>query len=278
MSDTTHTLAFIGAGNMAEAIARAAIDHGVVPADRLIAADPNPARREVFEALGIATTDDNAAAIASAEQVMLAVKPQALTAPDSALGGQLGGALREGQVVISIMAGITSARLAQALGKAVEGVPIVRVMPNTPMLVGRGMAGVALGPGATPGDDELALRLLSAGDSKAIQVGESAIDAITAVSGSGPAYLFYLAEAMHRAAAELGLPDDQADTLVRQTILGAAELLSQSPDTAAELRRRVTSPGGTTEAAIKHLDAASARQAIVDALKAAESRSRELGA
>ncbi|MEO0587876.1 MAG: pyrroline-5-carboxylate reductase [Planctomycetota bacterium] len=280
MTAPTHTLAFVGAGNMAEAIARAAIDHGVLPADRLIAADPSEARRAVFAELGVATTDDNAAAVASAEQALVAVKPQALTtsAPGGTpLGPQIGSALRDGQVVISIMAGITTAKLAAALGKPADATPVVRVMPNTPMLVGRGMAGVALGPGANPGDDDLTMKLMSAGGSKAIRVDESALDAITAVSGSGPAYLFYLAEAMATAAAELGLAD-HADTLVRQTLLGAAELLSQSPESAAELRRRVTSPGGTTEAAINHLDNNASQQVIVNALKAAAERSAELGA
>ncbi|MEM1210388.1 MAG: pyrroline-5-carboxylate reductase [Planctomycetota bacterium] len=276
MTDLPHTLAFIGAGHMAEAIARAAIDHGVLSVDRLIASDPTPERRAVFAELGIATTDDNAAAVASAEHVLLATKPQAITAAGGALARQFGDALRDGQIVITIMAGITTARLAAALGKPADAVPIVRVMPNTPMLVGRGMAGVALGAGAKLGDDDLAMRLFSAGESLAIRVDEPHLDAITAVSGSGPAYLFYLAEAMTQAAHDLGLAE-HADTLVAQTLLGAAELLAQSEHPPAELRRRVTSPGGTTEAAINHLDSKTAHDAIVDALKAAEARSKELG-
>ncbi|MEM0915617.1 MAG: pyrroline-5-carboxylate reductase [Planctomycetota bacterium] len=279
MPDLPHTLAFIGAGHMAEAIARAAIDHGVVPVDRLIAADPSAERRAVFAELGVATTDDNAVAVASAEQVLIATKPQAVTAADGAFARQFGDAIRDGQVLITIMAGITTAKLADALGKPAQGPgapPIVRVMPNTPMLVGRGMAGVALGPGAKPGDDGLAMRLFSAGDSLAIRVDEPHLDAITAVSGSGPAYLFYLAEAMTKAAHDLGLAE-HADTLVAQTLLGAAELLADSEHPPAELRRRVTSPGGTTEAAINHLDSKTSHGAIVDALKAAEARSKELG-
>jgi pyrroline-5-carboxylate reductase len=278
MTRPKHRLAFIGAGNMAEAIARAAIEHGVVPAEQIVAADPTPARRAVFEGLGVATTQDNALALASADQAVLAVKPQALSSGGGELGRQLGGAVREGQVVVSIMAGVTSAGLAATLGREAEAMPIVRVMPNTPMLVGRGMAGVALGPGAREGDDALAMALFSAGRSRAIRVPEAALDAITAVSGSGPAYLFYLAEGMTAAALELGLSDEQADTLVRQTLLGSAELLAASAESAGELRRRVTSPGGTTEAAIRHLDGNASRQVIVNALKAAADRSRELGA
>lgn len=265
-----YTLGFIGAGNMAEAIAKAAVDGKVVPAKKIIAADPSEARRDAFVTYNIQTTEDNAAVVAESEQVLLAVKPQML----ASIAPVLKQHLTDEQVVISIMAGITSAKLEAAIGKPAR---IVRVMPNTPMMVGRGMAGIALGEHAQEGDDELALNLFTAGDSHAIRVDESQIDAITAVSGSGPAYLFYLAEAMHDAAVKLGLAE-HADTLVRQTLLGAATLLDGSIDTPAELRRKVTSPGGTTEAAIKVMDERTVKAAIVDALKAAEARSKELGA
>jgi pyrroline-5-carboxylate reductase len=133
------------------------------------------------------------------------------------------------------------------------------------------MAGIALGRHARPGDDEFAMKLFSAAG-KAIRVPEEKLDAITAVSGSGPAYVFYLAEA----ARDLDLADD-ATTLVRQTILGAAHLLSQSPESAAELRRRVTSPGGTTQAALEHLQSQNTFEVVVEAIKAAQRRSAELG-
>ena len=263
-----YTLGFIGAGNMAEAIARAAISRGVLPADRLVAADPSADRRAIFDSLGIATTDDNAAVLASSSTVLLAVKPQALPA--------LHDALRhldtDEQVIISIMAGQTTAAIERVIGRPAR---IVRVMPNTPLMVGRGMAGIALGGHARLGDDGLALRLFTA-CGEAIVVPETDLDAVTAVSGSGPAYLFYLAEAMQRAAAELGL-SEHARPLVRQTLLGSAELLAQSDDTAAELRRKVTSPGGTTEAAIHHLDAHAVADTLLAALRAAHARSVELG-
>jgi len=264
-----YTLGFIGAGNMAEAIAKAAIAGKVVPAEKMIAADPSEARRQVFEKLKIAVTDDNAAAIAGSACVLLAVKPQMLASVAPLLAAHL----TDGHVVVSIMAGITSAKLEAAIGRPAR---IVRVMPNTPMMVGKGMAGVAPGSHARTGDDELALELFTAGGSHAIRVKEAQLDAITAVSGSGPAYLFYLAEAMHDAAAQLGLAE-HADTLVRQTLLGAATLLDTSPDTPAELRRKVTSPGGTTEAAIRVLDERAIKAAVVEALKAAEARGKELG-
>ena len=270
MTESTYQLAFIGAGNMAEAIARAAIDHLVLEPSQMIAADPSPERRQAFMNLGLAVTDSNAEAIAAADAVLLAVKPQVMSdaARDLAYHGHAD------QVVISIMAGISTEKLTNAIGRPTR---VVRVMPNTPLMAGLGMAGVASGADTQPGDDELAMKLLSAGGSKAIRVEETLIDAITAVSGSGPAYLFYLAEAMEQAADGLGL-GDHARTLVAQTLLGAAKLLAESDEPPTELRRKVTSPGGTTEAACNHLDATSVSQHIVEALKAAEARGRELGA
>lgn len=264
-----YTLGFIGAGNMAEAIAQAAIAGGIAAAGDMIAADPTPARRELFAALGIAVTDDNAAVITQSRHVLLAVKPQAMLAT----AGDLSKNLSDDQIVISIMAGVTTGKLAAAIGRAVR---VVRVMPNTPMMVGCGMAGVARGAHAEPDDADLAMRLFSSGESQAIRVEESLLDAITAVSGSGPAYVFYLAEAMEKAAADLGL-GEHGRMLVSQTILGAAKLLAASDESPADLRRKVTSPGGTTEAAVHHMDSNHLADTLVDAIAAAERRSRELG-
>ena len=263
-----YELGFIGAGNMAEAIIRAAVSRGVLAADRLIAADPSPDRHRVLEALGVAATGENAEVVTTSETVLLAVKPQALPA----LAEALGGLDTKRQVVVSIMAGLSSAKIETVIGRPAR---IVRVMPNTPLMVGRGMSGVSLGEHAQPGDDNLALRLFGA-CGKAVRLLESDLDAVTAVSGSGPAYLFYLAEAMQRAADEMGL-SDHARLLVRQTLLGSAELLHQSDDPPAELRRKVTSPGGTTEAAIRSLDEHDVAELIVEALHAARDRSVELG-
>lgn len=261
----SHELGLIGAGNMAEAIVRAAIRSNVLRPEQMIASDPSEARRAVFRQLGIAVADDNGRVLEASRQVLLAVKPQTFAAVAPSLARFPG-------VIISIMAGLSTLKLEEAIGAAKR---LVRVMPNTPMLVGRGMAGVAPGLHAQPGDESLALRLFRAGG-EAIVVEEAAIDAITAVSGSGPAYVFYLAEAMERAAAELGL-DEHARLLVRQTIRGAAELLAESSETSAELRRRVTSPGGTTEAAIRHLDQRAVGDAFVAAIAAAQRRAVELG-
>ncbi len=263
-----YDLGIIGAGNMAEAIVRAAIDKEILAPQRMIAADVSATRRDVFAALGVTVTETNSQVIGESRQVMLAVKPQSLTGLAADLAK-----IDPEQVVISIMAGVSSAKLRAVAGQTLR---VVRVMPNTPLMVGAGMAGIALGAGAREGDEQLALRLFQAGG-KAIRVEEDRIDAITAVSGSGPAYVFYLAEAMERAAVELGL-GDEARTIVQQTLLGAAQLMMQSSESPAELRRKVTSPGGTTEAAIKYLDGNSTTDVIVNAIKAAERRARELGA
>jgi pyrroline-5-carboxylate reductase len=264
-----YELGFLGAGNMAEAIARAAIDRSVLRPVQMIAADPSDERRAVFDKLGVTVTADNAQAIRAARQVLVAVKPQVMAkaAADLAAHGSAE------QVIISIMAGVTSDKLARTIGKDCR---IVRVMPNTPLMVGRGMAGVALGEHARSGDEALTLQLFSAAG-EAIVVEEKLIDGITAVSGSGPAYVFYLAEAMERAARELGL-GDHSPLLVRQTILGAAELLAKLGEPPVELRRKVTSPGGTTEAAIQHMDGRGVAAAVGEAIRAAERRSQELGA
>lgn len=264
-----YELGFIGAGNMAEAIARAAIQKGVLSPGAMVASDPSPQRRQVFESLGVAFADDNAQVVAQARQVMLAVKPQSV----GFISGALGRLQVDQQVVVSIMAGVRAATIEGLAGQAVR---VVRVMPNTPLMAGCGMAGVALGRHAREGDDVLAMKLFGAAG-KAVRVDEAQIDGITAVSGSGPAYLFYLAEAMQQAATELGL-GEHASLLVEQTLMGAATLLCQSDDPPAELRRKVTSPGGTTEAAIRVMDTRQVKAAVVEAIKAAQSRSLELGA
>lgn len=270
-----YQLGFLGAGNMAEAIVRAAITKGVLGAKDMIASDPAEARRMVFDKLGVATAAFNADVIKQSRQVLIAVKPQVMAqaAADIAKHGH------GEQVLISIMAGVTTRKLADTIRAAAPGrgatARIVRVMPNTPLQVGYGMAGLCLGGDARPGDEAMALRLFTAGGA-AIVVAEPAIDAITAVSGSGPAYLFYLAEAMEKAARELGL-GEHAPLLVRQTLIGAAHLLAESGEPPADLRRKVTSPGGTTEAAIRHMDGNKSIDVIVNAIKAAQARSVELG-
>lgn len=263
-----YALGFVGAGNMAEAIARGAIGKGVLKPGEMVASDPSAARKQVFAGMGVQVVDRNAEVIALSGQVLLAIKPQVL--PE--LAGELAEHGRDGQVLISIMAGIGTGKLCEAIGKPVRA---VRVMPNTPMMVGLGMSGLAVGEHAQAGDEALAMKLFGAAG-EVVRVEEQLMDAVTAVSGSGPAYVYYLAEAMEKAAGELGL-GEHARLFVSQTLLGAAKMLAESPDTVAELRRKVTSPGGTTAAAIGHMESHKLIDIVADAVKAAEARGRELG-
>ena len=203
----------------------------------------------------------------SAKQVVLAVKPQVFPA----VAPSLADVVTDDHVLISVMAGLSGARIAELIGR---GCRVVRAMPNTPLLVGRGVTGVARCDNAQPGDDGLAIKLFEAAG-LAVRVDEAQINAIAAVSGSGPAYLFYLAEAMQRGADLLGL-GDHAEQVVTQTLLGSAELLAQSDDDARTLRRKVTSPKGTTEAAINVMEQAGLADTVVAALKANVARSEAL--
>ncbi len=262
-------LGVIGAGNMAEAILRGAIQAGTLTAEDVQAADPSPERRELLTLLGVTTSDDNAAP-ASQSTVLLAVKPQVL--PD--VLGQIAPHVRDDAVVVSIAAGVSTAALDAGLGGKGH---IVRVMPNTPMLVGAGMSALCAGPRATDDDLASARRLFDA-SGLSVLVTEAQMDAVTAVSGSGPAYFFYLVEAMVAAGQAEGLDREVALQLARQTCMGAGTLLCETGEDPAELRRRVTSPGGTTQRAIETLDAASAKDTLASAVRAAAQRSRELGA
>ena len=265
----SYRLGFIGCGNMAQAIAGGAIERGVISAEQVIASDPSEPHRAVFDAWGCTTTPDNGAVAEKAEQVLLAVKPQVFpkVAPD------LADRLSDERVLISIMAGLSSTKINTLIGKPCR---VVRVMPNTPALVGEGMAGVARCEGAKAGDEDLAMRLFAA-VGRVLPLTEPMIDAINAVSGSGPGYLFYFAEAMEQAALELGL-GEQSRQIVAQTFLGAGKLMLETGEDPAELRRKVSSPGGTTQAACESMDDKHVKQAIVDAMQIAFKRAKELGA
>ena len=262
-----YKLGFIGCGNMAQAIASGAITKGVVQPGEVIASDPSEINRDIFTKWGCHTVTDNQDVASQAQQVLLAVKPQIfpLVAPQLAAAPQ-------GQVLISIMAGLSSSKIASLIGHTCR---VVRVMPNTPAMVGEGMAGIALGQGAMQGDDALAKQLFAA-VGKVVELDEPMIDAINAISGSGPAYLFYLAEAMEHAAKELGL-GEHARQVVAQTLMGSGKLLADSGEDPAELRRKVTSPGGTTLAASTHMDTKQVHTSIVQAIHAAYARAKELG-
>lgn len=264
-----YSLGFIGCGNMAQAIAGGAIQRGVLTPQQVIASDPSDENRAVFEQWGCATSPKNLAVASGAQQILLAVKPQIFpkVAPD------LAETITDQQILISIMAGVSSAKIESLVGRSCR---VIRVMPNTPALVGEGMSGIARGGSAKPGDDALAKQIFAA-VGQVVELAEPEIDAINAISGSGPAYLFYLAEAMEQAAGELGL-SEHARSIVAQTLFGSGKLLAESGEDPAELRRRVTSPGGTTLAASNSMDADGVNSAVVRAIHAAFARAKELGA
>ncbi|MEM9345396.1 MAG: pyrroline-5-carboxylate reductase [Planctomycetota bacterium] len=263
-----YKLGFIGCGNMAQAIAGGAIKGGVLQASDVIASDPSSNNRAVFQGWGCGVSDENGDVIAQSQQILLAVKPQVFPVVAADLD-----AITEEQVLISIMAGVSSAGIIKLLGRPCR---VVRVMPNTPALVGAGMAGIALGDDARPGDDELSKQLFGA-VGEVVELKEPMIDAINAISGSGPGYVFYFAEALEEAAAELGL-GRSARKIVAQTFFGAGKLMLESGEDPAELRRKVTSPGGTTLAATESLDHDRVKEAIQKAVRAAFTRAQELGA
>ncbi|HMP74213.1 MAG TPA: pyrroline-5-carboxylate reductase [Kiritimatiellia bacterium] len=259
----------LGAGNMAEALVRGWLESGVCSPETLCVADPSPARRDLFtQTYGIRACSDNLDALDQAEILLLAVKPQIARDVLTAIAP----ARQPGQWLLSIAAGLTTTKLETWLG---ADAPVVRVMPNTPALVGRGMSALCPGRHATSLHLETADTLLRA-VGKVVVVEEAMMDAVTAVSGSGPAYLFYFAEALQHAAEQAGLPPELARQLAEETLSGAGELLRASPEPAAELRAKVTSKGGTTAAAIATLETGDLSGLIARAVAAARDRSREL--
>jgi pyrroline-5-carboxylate reductase len=262
-------IAFIGGGNMAAAIIGGLVGQGRSPAT-LHAVDVLPeARARLEKQFGIRTSADPAAAAADAECIVLAVKPQQMREVAAALAPALGG-----QLVISIAAGIRGGDLARWLGGHAA---VVRAMPNTPALVAAGITGLHALPGVSARQRSAAEEVLSAVGTTFWVKEESALDAVTAVSGSGPAYVFYVIEALEQAARELGLPADIARRSALQTFAGAVKLAMAGDADPATLRARVTSKGGTTERAIAALDEAQVKAAFVRAVRAAAERSAELG-
>ncbi len=261
-----YEIAFVGCGQMGFAVLWGAVKAKVIRPEQCLVVDPDADRRERAEALGCAVSESTSEA-AQASTIVLAVKPQSFADVAAALG-----VLTNDTLVLSVMAGIRSSSIRDALGGKCR---VVRMMPNTPCQIGAGMAAIALGAGADRGDGLLA-RALFEPISAVIEIDEKHLHAVTAVSGSGPAYVFLLAEVMQQAATQLGIPDDAARTLVTQTILGAAKLLDQSEHTPAELREAVTSPAGTTAAALKVMFDRKLPQTVIDAITAARDRGQEL--
>lgn len=259
-------IAFIGAGNMAFSLIKGLLNAGVPPA-QLHASDPVAAQLERLEALGVHTATDNDAVSRGADVVLLAVKPQVLGAVLTPL------ALHREQLLVSIAAGVPVASLARWTA---ADQPIVRCMPNTPALLGAGVTAMFANAAVSAAQRDTAMALLGAAG-KALWVSDEALlDAVTAVSGSGPAYFFYLMEAMIAAGTALGLDAETATELTLETAYGAALMARQRTSSPAALRVAVTSPGGTTERALSILDAAGTRATIATALTGAAQRAQEL--
>jgi pyrroline-5-carboxylate reductase len=257
---------FLGGGRMADALLGGMLAAGADPAT-ISVVEIVPARREELSA-----TRPGVAILAEpgpAESIVAATKPgdvaEALRRATSAAPGV--------RRVLSIAAGVSTSALQAAVP---DGVAVIRAMPNTPSLVGAGAAAICGGPTANESDLEWADDLLSAVGT-VVRVPESSIDAVTGLSGSGPAYVFLIAEALIDAGVLAGLPRDTADRLARQTLLGAAQLLTASEEGPADLRAAVTSPGGTTAAGLAQLERHAVRAAVIDAVTAAAARSAEMG-
>ncbi len=264
------TIAFIGAGNMAAALIGGLIADGT-PTERLIAADPDAERlRQLAASAGIRTLEDNAEAVRAADVVVLAVKPQVLQQVASGLSEAI---QAHRPLVISIAAGVRSDTLQRWLG---GGVALVRSMPNTPAMLQAGATALYATPEVDAAQREQAETVLRAVGLVRWVEDESLMDAVTALSGSGPAYFFLFMEALEQAGERLGLPADTARLLTLQTALGAARMAIESGEDPAELRRRVTSPGGTTERAIAAFEADDLAGVVLRALSAARDRSVEL--
>lgn len=259
-------ICFIGGGNMAQALIGGLLSRGL-PATRVTVSDPVEHVRELLQAKDIHVTDNNIDAIRDADIVVLAVKPQVLADVLKPLNG-----LFTDKLIVSIVAGAEIQTISAFTGTEM----VVRVMPNTPALVQTGAHGLFAYPVVDDTKRELASQVLAATGLTLWVKSEDQIDAVTAVSGSGPAYFFYMMESMIRAGKNMGLDEKTATALTLQTALGAAQMAITSSNTPAELRKNVTSPNGTTQAALEVFDRAQISQNIQTALAAAQKRSQEL--
>lgn len=264
------SLALIGAGNMGAALLGGLIAQGFPP-QKIRLADPNPVKLAALaQQYGIHTTTDNEEAVSAVDAVILAVKPQHM----AAAAGSIAAVVTKGQpLVISIAAGIRTATLRHWLGASTR---LVRCMPNTPALIGYGACALFAGPDITEAARTLASALLQSTGLVLWVSTESELDTVTALSGSGPAYFFYIIDALEKAAVKLGLNPDNAHKLAIQTALGAARMAAESTGPVSELQRQVTSPGGTTEAALKVFENQHLQTLLAQAVSAARNRSIEL--
>jgi pyrroline-5-carboxylate reductase len=265
-------IAVLGCGKMGGALVRGVVSRGIVATQDVLLSDPHaPSRAALAVDLpGCAQAHSNLEAAAGADVILLCVKP-AEVAP---VLQELAAAASRDWLVVSIAAGVTLAKMEASLGGRHR---VIRVMPNTPALIGKGASAYALGSRATAADAALAEKLLAA-VGMVVPVAEKLLDAVTGLSGSGPAYVYTFIEALADGGLLMGLGKEQALKLAAQTVLGAAEMVLASPDHPAKLRDQVTSPGGTTIAGLAKLEELGFRSACIEAVRAATQRSRELGA
>jgi pyrroline-5-carboxylate reductase len=274
---------FIGAGNMGEAFAGALIRTEMVSPNMICMSDVSADRLDMMaKTYGINVTRDNFALFSDCDTVVLAVKPQQMTSVLSEIAGHKDYTVTDRKLVISIAAGFPIRKIENILypplnGQQREKLPLIRVMPNTPALVLSGMSGMSPNRHADADDIRITRTLLEA-MGKVIEFEEEKLDAVTALSGSGPAYIFYMIEAMTEAGIQAGLRPDDAANMTLATMEGAIRLLKERNESPESLRRKVTSPGGTTEAALKVMENNRFRQCIIDAVAAAARRSKELSA
>lgn len=269
---TQYEIGVIGAGNAAEGIVHAILRKSVLFNDRLVVSDPSEQRRKLFaERFQVTVTDDNRHVVQNSSIIILAVKPQVWREVVVAFADLIG----PHHLIVSIMAGVST--------RAIENVVpyinarVVRVMPNLPIHVGAGMAGVHAGRHARESDRLHAQRIFEAGGRSLVIADESMMDAVTAVSGSGPAYFYYFVEALVEAGVRMGLTNQEASLMAKHACYGAALMMLENDDPPAQLRQKVTSPGGTTQAAIEKMRESQVFDKIVEAVIAARDRSEELG-
>ncbi len=263
-------IGFLGAGKMATALAKGFLNARFVKDGQLFAADPFDTAQKHFAAeTGAKTFAANLEIARAASVLILATKPDQVAA---ALA-EISGAFTKNHLLISIAAGVTISKLENALP---SGARVIRVMPNTPALVGAGASGFALGKNATAADGELAQKLLSA-VGVAMQVKESLLDAVTGLSGSGPAYVYQFIEALSDGGVAAGLPRDIATKLAAQTVLGGAKMVLETGQHPGALKDQVTSPGGTTIEGIHEMEKGKLRATVMSAVRAATEKSKKLG-
>ena len=263
-------IAVIGGGNMGEALAQGMVKADFAPLEAIVIAEPVEARaRYLRDTHGFEVVAEGSAAVAGAGMVLVAVKPQVL----GAVLEQLKGAVTGAHLVVSIVAGAPTRRFTEMFG---DGARIVRVMPNTPALVGSGAAALCAGGAATPEDLARARGMLES-VGRAVEVPESLMDAVTGLSGSGPAYVFQFIEALADGGVQMGLPREEAMLLAAQTVMGSALMLIETGEHPGRLKDMVASPGGTTIAGLHALENGGMRAAVMNAVVAAAKRSEELG-